>query len=1093
MNTRRLRTRLTLTALSALLTWTVGYADDTDIYLTPPDVTGSEPLVMFSLDYKSNLGSTWSCGACTQEIALYEEGYLAVNPATTTLTSFDIYRAALKKAFASLSGVKVGLMLPQGNKFPGGTSLPECNHSNKKCTNGGYIARGFESLLADDSNGAKAEFHAKLAAMPLPQGNLSHDYQAAEMFFEYYRYLMGGAVLNGHNGYTSYDGNSGDGTKNIDVERPGASWDTTIENGNNYLSPLSGAECSKLFTVNFTFGAPTNDGDSDAYIKANRSAGGMGLTNLPSGAKTRFEAILSWLNQIDLADGQHGTPDLSGTQKVISYFLTDSANPDRDSLASKGGTGAAIVLSGDVDELVEQIREIFTEILSISTTFVAASIPVNVFNRSEMLDNVYVSLFQPLTTARWPGNIKKLKLSTNLNGDLIVVDANNQEAIAVDGRISYSALTYWTNAASLPYPDPNITGQEAEDVVAGKDGRFVPRGGAGQKINGINGSGGTDPGLTNTGSTVRKLYTEPTNPLNGAALMDLNADNTTVTALISSLGLASTETTKALCLLKYVRGYDVTNLTSCASPGVRPWLFGDSLHSQPQPVNYGAYNGHTEDNPDIRIVVGGNDGFLRMIRNTDSTGADSGKEVWAFMPKAVMPIVEKLALNSESATHPYGVDGPTELYMRDVNQNGTIEAADGDKVWIFFGLRRGGKAYYGLDITNPDLPKYLWTIDKTKAGFSELGMTFSKPRLISLNLDGGLDIKPAVVFAGGYDTNKDTRPGPGTNDSEGNAIYIVDAETGALLWKAVKGASNACSTIDSVPACTRTDLNDSIPSEINMLDANGDDIHDRGYVGDTGGVVWRIDVKGSNRSTWKITPVLSVGRHAAGATATDDRRFFHRPDIAISSDGEGDAARFDAIMIGSGDRANPLDKTLNNRFYMLKDRNVVSGTPPSTTLTESDLADLTDNCLQNDTCSSTPSLTNGWFIQLENAEGEKALSTPVTLNGVIYFTTYEPPPPVVASCSPPEGSGSFYAIKLQNATAAYNFNVNNDESGEVLDQDDRSTSIASGGIPSDPVVVSYSGSEGTSSEFQVMDQGFKFHDIDAKRFWKTFWYQENTD
>ena len=45
--------------------------------------------------------------------------------------------------------------------------------------------------------------------------------------------------------------------------------------------------------------------------------------------------------------------------------------------------------------------------------------------------------------------------------------------------------------------------------------------------------------------------------------------------------------------------------------------------------------------------------------------------------------------------------------------------------------------------------------------------------------------KPVVMFAGGYDMNKDLRTGVGTDDTEGNAVYVVDAETGELIWKAV--------------------------------------------------------------------------------------------------------------------------------------------------------------------------------------------------------------------------------------------------------------------------------------------------------------------
>ena len=74
--------------------------------------------------------------------------------------------------------------------------------------------------------------------------------------------------------------------------------------------------------------------------------------------------------------------------------------------------GVPLEFSDDPDELVATLQEIFKQVLSVSTTFVAASVPVNVFNRAEITDNVYIALFQVDGDGRpsWVGNVKKLKL-----------------------------------------------------------------------------------------------------------------------------------------------------------------------------------------------------------------------------------------------------------------------------------------------------------------------------------------------------------------------------------------------------------------------------------------------------------------------------------------------------------------------------------------------------------------------------------------------------------------------------------------------------------------------------------------------------------
>jgi type IV pilus assembly protein PilY1 len=1057
---------LVMTALAAIVGAPVGLADDTEIYLTNDAAKADEPMVMFSIDWRPNLTATVCSG--NECDALYPD-YLDKDPQQEKIVAFELYRAVLKKVFEPLQGVKVGLMINHDDGS--GKSCSGPGSGKDRCTNGGFIPFGFQSLQAGDANGAKAAFDKKLSDMPLPQGNESHKYQASELFFEFFRYLTGGDVYNGHNGWESFDGSRGDPDQNIDTEyvsdTRNFSWDPSIESSGRYRSPLSDASaCAKIFTVNFMFGTLNDDGDSDTAITASKAQGGMGGIALGKKTNGRFEAVLAWLRDTDLSDGTFGSgSNLEGDQSVTSYFLVPSANNTENGFARAGGTQAAIELSDDPQELIDTLTGILNEIMSISTTFVAASVPMNVFNRSEVLDNVYIALFQPQETADWSGNVKKLKVKTGLD-DVFLIDANGDLAIAPDGRIKYGALTYWTDGPSLPYPDSNVTGQEAQYMVDGRDGRFVPRGGAGQQVAGVAKAGSSDPGLSNADNGARQLFTEPTS---GSGLMPLNADSDTAAKLQSALTATSAE--EAECLLRYARGYQIGSLSDCSALNARPWLLGSILHSRPLPLNYGGDLAA----PEIRLVVGGNDGYLRMIRNTLG-GSESGEEVWAFMPQAVMPNLKKLASTGGATKHLYGVDGPAAAYTLDVNRDGSIDPSKGDKVWIFFGLRRGGKAYYALDVSNPDAPSFMWSINKGDSGFPELGLTFSQPKIGMLEWDDR-GPRPVAVFGGGYDINKDQRPGPGTDDSEGNAVFVVDAETGELVWKAVK-AGAASSTTALAPG-----LVDSIPSNVALLES-GNGMISRLYVGDTGGVVWRADFPGTDRAKWTLKPVLSVGRHATSV----DRRFFHEPDVALSSDGNGN---FDAVMIGSGDRANPLDRTIANEFYLFKDRKTTVGDPPSAALDPSALADLTDNCLQDDSlsCPASLDLTNGWRLALE-AEGEKALAAPLTLGGAILFSTYRPPvsSPGVAQCGPREGSGALYAVKLQDATAVINLSSSTDAGG-VLGKEDRSQALDAGGIPAEVVPLPVAGRSVLSGGVPILRPDLKVDVIDTRLQWKTFWYQ----
>ncbi len=988
----------------------VGLADDTDIYINNEPAVNGEPMVMFSLDYRPNLGSTACQGdECDGLIA---EGYL---PVLGSYTFFDVLRAVLKKVMEPLKGVKVGLMINHDN-------INNCAGPLKvkaNCSNGGYIARGFKTFYADDANGAKAAFHKFLADMPVPQGVQSHTYQGQELFFEFYRYLSGQGIYNGHVGYTDF---YSDKNINLNVETPLIAWDTAVEAAGNtdYVSPLlTTTGCSKIFTVNIMFLVSSQDADSKTAIKAAVASGGMALTaNNPT-----FPNVIEWLNDTDLADGTKGTaPNIAGNQNVTSYFIVDPTkiNTTTTAYATAGGTGVPLPLDDDPEELVKTLSDIFKQVLSVSTTFVAASVPVNVFNRAEVVDNVYIALFQPDAAVRpyWNGNVKKLKVQGLNDSNPVLVDAAGQPAVASDGRLRFSAKTFWTNTAMLPAPDLD------EGEVAGADGRAVHRGGAGQNIPGYL-SGG--PGTVNSGTTRRLFYDDgvPT-------LAALNADNGTATALQADLGAASSAV--ALELIKYARGLDVDDLDGDTNVSeARPWIMADPLHSRPLPMNYGLRGGYSTTNQAIFIAVAGNDGLVHFIRNTTTAGAESGEEVWAFMPRSVMNKLKTLRTNAAGVKHPYLVDGTIVSYMEDTNNNGTIDV--GEKAYMFFGLGRGNRAYYALDVSDPVTPKLLWSI--TNSGdFSELGYGLGEPRVIRVNTGSG--VKPALVLSGGYSLNKDTRPGVGTDDSYGDALYVVDAATGALIWKAVGGSGT-----DSATVVYHGDLVDSISSTATVLDADGNGLHDRILVGDTGGNVWRADIAGADTGAWKLTLLAALGRHSTGTpTKAEDRRFHHRPDIVQGSDEDG---AYDAVIIGSGDRQDPLDKggMTSNWVYMIKDRNVGPGSGQDSALVHADLGDVTDTCLTlSGAC--TANLGPGWRLGLE-FPGEKSLSTPTTIGGTVYFTSYLPPGATPSvTCTPAEGNGRLYAVSYKNAAATHNYDVTTEE-------DERFDTLNAQGIPAEIV------------------------------------------
>jgi type IV pilus assembly protein PilY1 len=166
------------------------------------------------------------------------------------------------------------------------------------------------------------------------------------------------------------------------------------------------------------------------------------------------------------------------------------------------------------------------------------------------------------------------------------------------------------------------------------------------------------------------------------------------------------------------------------------------------------------------------------------------------------------------------------------------------------------------------------------------------------------------------------------------------------------------------------------------------------------------------------------------------------------------------IFFGTGDRTDPNETGVVNRFYAIKNDGSVAGT-----LDETDLVDVTDDLIQLGTeaekLATQTSLENGkgWFIRLENP-GEKVVASPRVYGGVAYFTTYTPDTgggggdPCAASTV--RGVGRLYAVDYKTGAAVSDFSseVEIDGDGNVADLGKKDRLIAIGtAIPSAPVIA----------------------------------------
>ena len=789
--------------------------------------------------------------------------------------------------------------------------------------------------------------------------------------------------------------------------------DQSIEDGTNYITPFS--RCTKeVYTILITDGEPTKDNAADALVS---SLEGVGSPFDVDGNDNYLAELAGWMHRHDLITGETAALTITGEEDFTSIRnatlntigfgfvdpddVEDYVEPDAVKLLKDAANqgGGQYYAATDPAGLKESLDAVIFEISKSHGSFTAPAVATNNFDRTNTLDSIYYAMFQPDRGPRWGGNIKKLKVANNG-----IQDQNKALAIELNGNIKETATTFWSSG--------------------GPDGNKVSEGGVAQMLR---------------AKTGRIFLSDV--KLDNGRLLPLNQENALHTYLTTAL-LADelnveddAEHLNIDNMLAWAKGINVDQVkVGNTIPTIRYDVFGDPLHSKPLAINYAAVSG----SDDIRLIVGTNAGVLHMF----SDSGNSVDEAWAFMPKEFLKNISTLRDNYPSSEKIYGIDGSATVYISDINGDGAIDEGT-DKVWLFFGLRRGGNSYYALDISYKDAPKLMW--HKT---FEGAGQSWSKPKIAYSKINiSGTAVKPVLIFGAGYSTAKDNG-GVGGNDLVGRGVFMVDAQSGDLIWRL--SPNDGLESITTNYAGT-----DSIPSKVAILDSDSDGFVDRLYTGDTGGNVWRVDMPGEDISAWTVVKLASLGSEL---TNKDDRRFFTQVTIVralitetVTStvqteqlDSEGNAIvdengekvyqdvvavdryqkPYDALLIGSGDLANPIGTDTEDKFFMIKDELIISQPLTGDLVPEvieiTDLKDYTLNPFQGLTGDELvteqldASSKSGWLISLNTSPGEKSTSPALVISGVVYLSSYTPAVPTKTGevCSVQIGGSALYAVGL---------------------------------------------------------------------------------
>ena len=766
---------------------------------------------------------------------------------------------------------------------------------------------------------------------------------------------------------------------------PGALASTSPE---IYDGPESVA-CAKNYNVVLTDGLPTWDMESESLVDSLpnwvSAVGAAGCTGAGvDGACLDDLAAYLFNEDID--------PSLPGKQTVTTHTIGFSIDlPILQEAAQRGG--GSYFRADDVQSLTQALLEIVNDIQDRNLSFAAPAVAVNAFNRTQNLNELYLTQFQASEKVRWPGNLKKYRVSGGQ-----IVDANDQPAVdPLTGGFYDSALSFWSSTA---------------------DGNNVSEGGAVENL-----PAPDDRKLfTNNGSD-----TDLTAASNALSVANINAYDLEDFGLTGAAGEPTVEN-----VIRWIRGEDIADEDlDPATTQIKQ--MGDPLHSQPAAVAYGG----TPGAPEVVVFAATNQGTVHAI------DASNGQELWAFLPKEHLVNLPLYYINAEAPFKFYGVDGDMVPVVADRDRDGIIEKDDGDFVYLLFGMRRGGDAYYLLDVTDRDQPVVKW-----RASASEFGQTWSRPtvaRVDMLDTDLNAD-KAVVIFGGGYDNVHDSIEHPDTPDTQGNGVYMLDLESGQMLWRA--GPDSGANL--QVPGMTR-----SIPAQIRVIDINGDGFADRMYASDMGGQILRFDIFDGKDPDGTGPDALVTGGviaqlGAEGTTGTpsvaDTRRFYSSPDISVFNDNALDR-RFIAISLGSGYRAHPLDDSNADRFYSIRDAAVFE---QMTQAQYDSFPPVTDNELvevSGTTGIAIPSNRRGWKFTLP--ADQKIFSNSVTFNNEVFFVAFSADTANAATCSAGQGANFLYRVAVLNGDPII------DLSTIVAGEEDKArvTSLAQGGIAPTPAFL----------------------------------------
>lgn len=768
------------------------------------------------------------------------------------------------------------------------------------------------------------------------------------------------------------------------------------KSGSNYIAGGSTSSCDGNGIYMLTDGAPNSTKDEMARTIMNKSlndnvtytftakpTGGLVSPSLQSnlfdGEIGGWEYIGEYAkklrNKTDISTTQKNPVDMNIKTAVVGFGasfsgLSKNADGTYDCSSAPNDDAKNACLWGSAAygdggfyyaENSEDIKNsIIKFVQDVTVTFPPSSlgtisIPRDPLDQTRIMPKGFFPMILPQNDSSllsWAGNLKKYNVVggtlKDSSGNAIYTQANNQQTI------NSGAKDLWS-----------ISG-------TGSDHSLVNSGGAWNKIpvpSTLNVTG--EPSKTDS---VRNVFTMDGTSLRRVTKENLATDYAGSTPV--ALNTTNINVEKRYNLLNYL-GYKATINTALTTAQVNslavipssPYRYlGGVIHSTPLVLTDSATLNSSGNGVESRteyVVYGSMDGGLHIV------DANTGTEKSVFVPKEVLDNQNgKTLANSDfkaTGTLSYGVDAPwtadnTFKVVSTTSGGATTTKYQSTRMNIYGGLRMGGSALYGLDIKTPTSPSLLFHITSSTTGFSRMGQIWSKPTLANIRIKG--ERKRVLIFGGGYDASVYEKEAPfiePTKATQGNAIYIVDANDGTLLWMA---SSDTSGITDEHKKTVSSEMLYSVTGQPVVRDYDADGLADMIYFADLGGQIFRVDLNNAEQAkTTDINVGVRVKRIANLRTGSDTTefvpRFYERLTTAIFGNG---ASRFVLVTAGSGNRSFPLEaSSQRNKIYGIFDYDAATKGIENISYTGTFKAEATEsNLLSRGILGKTSTTISNW-------------------------------------------------------------------------------------------------------------------------------------